>query len=84
MKTKEHIYLSTKTTKDTFTINGCGKFEDEKKHLSRTEAMLLYVKLHNWLMEDKQQEIKLEDIFNDEKRQSIKEFIDKQKQQDNE
>ena len=29
------------------------------------------------------QEIKFEDLFNDEKRQSIKEFIDKQKQQDN-
>jgi hypothetical protein len=53
MKTKEYYYLSTKTTKDTFTINGCGKFEAEKKHLSKTEAMLLYVKLHNWLMENK-------------------------------
>jgi hypothetical protein len=29
------------------------------------------------------QEIKFKDLFNDEKRQSIKEFIDKQKQQDN-
>jgi hypothetical protein len=53
MKTKEYYYLSTKTTKDTFTINGCGKFESEKKHLSKAEAMLLYVKLHNWLMENK-------------------------------
>ena len=53
MKTKEYYYLSTKTTKDTFTINGCGKFEAEKKHLSKTEAMLLYVKLHTWLMENK-------------------------------
>jgi hypothetical protein len=53
MKTKEYYQLSTRTTKDTFTINGCGKFESEKKHLSKTEAMLLYVKLHNWLMEDK-------------------------------
>jgi hypothetical protein len=56
MKTKEYYYLSTKTTKDTFTINGCGKFEAEKRHLSKTEAMLLYVKLHNWLMENKQQD----------------------------
>jgi hypothetical protein len=56
MKTKKYYQLSTKTTKDTFTINGCGKFEAEKKHLSRTEAMLLYVKLHTWLMEDKQQD----------------------------
>jgi hypothetical protein len=55
MKIKEHHYLSTNTTKETFTINGCGKFESEKKHLSRTEAMLLYVKLHTWLMEDKKQ-----------------------------
>jgi hypothetical protein len=54
MEDKKYHYLSTKTTKATFTINGCGKFEDEKKHLSRTEAMLLYVKLHTWLMEDKQ------------------------------
>ena len=54
MEKEEYHYLSTKTTKATFTINGCGKFEDEKKHLSRTEAMLLYVKLHTWLMEDKQ------------------------------
>jgi hypothetical protein len=53
IETKEYYYLSTKTTKDTFTINGCGKFEAEKKHLSKTEAMLLYVKLHNWLMENK-------------------------------
>jgi hypothetical protein len=53
MENKEYIHLSTKTTKDTFTINGCGKFEAEKKHLSKTEAMLLYVKLHNWLMENK-------------------------------
>jgi hypothetical protein len=30
-----------------------------------------------------EQEIKFKDLFNDEKRQSIKEFIDKQKQQDN-
>jgi hypothetical protein len=49
---KEYIHLSTKTTKDTFTIYGCGKFNEEKKHLSKTEAMMLYVKLHNWLMED--------------------------------
>ena len=51
---KEYIYLSTKTTKDTFTINGCGKFEAEKKHLSKTEVMMLYVKLHTWLMGDEQ------------------------------
>jgi hypothetical protein len=32
------------------------------------------------IMSITEQEIKLEDVFNDEKRQSIKEFIDKQKQ----
>jgi hypothetical protein len=50
MENKRYHYLSTRTTKNTFTINGCGKFEDEKKHLSKTEAMLLYAKLHTWLM----------------------------------
>lgn len=55
MANKEYIYLSTNTTEDIFTISGCGKFASEKKHLSRTEAMLLYINLHNWLMKDKQQ-----------------------------
>ena len=49
---KEYNYLSTSTTKNTFTINGCGKFEAEKKHLSRSDALLLYVRLHTWLIED--------------------------------
>ena len=35
------------------------------------------------IMSITEQEIKFKDLFNDEKRQSIKEFIDKQKQQDN-
>ena len=47
---KELIYLSTSSTKDTFTIYGCGKFNEEKKILSHTEALLLYVKLHEWLV----------------------------------
>jgi hypothetical protein len=51
---KEYIHLSTSTTKNTFTIYGCGKFNEEKKHLSKTEAMLLYVRLHTWLMGDEQ------------------------------
>ena len=46
---KEIIYLPIKTTKDTFTIGGCGKFNEEKKHLSKTEAMYLYVELHKWI-----------------------------------
>ena len=47
---KELICLSTSSTKDTFTIYGCGKFNEEKKILSHTEALLLYVKLHEWLV----------------------------------
>ena len=47
---KELIYLSTSSTKDTFTIYGCGKFNEEKKILSHTEALLLYVELHRWLI----------------------------------
>ena len=35
------------------------------------------------IMSITEQEIKFKDLFNDKKRQSIKEFIDKQKQQDN-
>jgi hypothetical protein len=53
-KKVELIYLSTSSTKDTFTINGCGKFEDEKKHLSKSEALLLYVKLHEWLISEEE------------------------------
>ena len=47
---KELIYLSTSSTKDTFTIYGCGKFNETKKILSHTEALLLYVELHRWLI----------------------------------
>ena len=56
---KELIYLSTSSTKDTFTIYGCGKFNEEKKILSYTEVLLLYVKLHEWLIgkEEVKQEI---------------------------
>jgi hypothetical protein len=56
---KELIYLSTSSTKNTFTIYGCGKFNEEKKVLSHTEAILLYAKLHEWLIgeEEVKQEI---------------------------
>ena len=56
---KELIYLSTSSTKDTFTIYGCGKFNETKKILSHTEALLLYVELHKWLIgeEEVKQEI---------------------------
>jgi hypothetical protein len=49
-KEKEYIHLSVSKTKETFTINGCGKFSEEKKHLTRTEASLLYIELHKWLL----------------------------------
>jgi hypothetical protein len=53
-ESKELIYLSTSFTKDTFTIYGCGKFNETKKILSHTEALLLYAKLHEWLIADKE------------------------------
>ena len=58
-ESKELIDLSTSSTKDTFTIYGCGKFNEEKKILSHTEAILLYAKLHEWLIgeEEVKQEI---------------------------
>jgi len=43
--------ISTKT-KNTFTINGCGKFQEEKIHLSKSQASLLYIELHNWIKEN--------------------------------
>jgi hypothetical protein len=46
---KEIIYLPIRTTKDTFTIGACGKFREDKKHLNKAEATLLYLKLHEWL-----------------------------------
>ena len=59
---KEIIYLPISTTKEVFTIGACGKFNEEKKHLSKTEAMYLYLKLHEWLFEEeniKKQPLKL-------------------------
>ena len=49
---KTKIYLPIRTTKDTFTIGACGKFNEEKKHLSKTEATYLYLKLHEWLFNE--------------------------------
>jgi len=51
-KVEELVYLSTSSTKDTFTIYGCGKFNEAKKILSHTEALLLYVILHEWLISE--------------------------------
>ena len=50
---KELIYLPIRTTKDTFTIGACGKFNEDKKVLTETEATYLYLKLHEWLFGDK-------------------------------
>lgn len=52
MEDTKYINMSTTKTKDTFTINGCGKFNESKKHLSKAEASLLYVELHRWLFEE--------------------------------
>lgn len=45
----KYIQLSTTKTKNTFTINGCGKFGESKLHLDKTTASLLYVELYKWL-----------------------------------
>lgn len=49
-KDKEYIHFSVTKNKEIFTINGCGKFSAEKKHLTRAEASLLYIELHKWLL----------------------------------
>lgn len=49
---KDYVNVSTTKTKDMFTINGCGKFGEEKKHLSKAEACILYAKLHEWIKEN--------------------------------
>jgi len=51
---KTKIYLPIRTTKDTFTIGACGKFNEEKKHLSKTEATYLYLKLHEWIFNEEE------------------------------
>ena len=49
MKEDEINLLSTRKTKDTFTVNGCGKFGESKIHLNKTEAYTLFVELYNWI-----------------------------------
>jgi hypothetical protein len=46
------IEMSTRATKDTFTIYGCGIFKETKKVLNKAEASLLYIELHKWLTTD--------------------------------
>lgn len=48
---KEIIYLPIKKTEDTFTIGACGKYNEDKKSLNKTEATYLYLELHKWLFE---------------------------------
>jgi len=47
------IYMPTSTTKETFTIHGCGKFSCESLHLDRIHATMLTVLLLKWLEENK-------------------------------
>lgn len=47
----DYIIKST-IKKDTFIINGCGKFHEEKKSLTRAEASFLYLELHKWLLDE--------------------------------
>lgn len=53
---KEITYLPIKTTKDTFTIGACGKFREDKKHLTKTEAIYLYAELHKWIFAEEKTE----------------------------
>ncbi len=50
MENSEYILPST-ITKDKFIINGCGKFNESRKSLSKAEASYLYLELHKWLTE---------------------------------
>lgn len=57
-KEVEFFYLPIKTTQTTFRIGGAGKFSDEHLSLSRTQAMLVYAKLHEWLFLNPKLEVK--------------------------
>lgn len=46
---KKYIESSSTKKADTFTINGCGLFQESQKHLTKAEASLLYIELHKWL-----------------------------------
>ena len=48
------LNIHTSSDENSFTIYGCGKFDETKKVLTRTEAALLYVELHKWLFNDKE------------------------------
>ena len=50
------IDVNIKTTDDTFTIYGCGIFNESSKKLNRAEASILYIELHKWLFPDELKE----------------------------
>lgn len=55
---QEFFYMPIKTTPTTFRIGGAGKFSDEHLSLGRTQAMLVYAKLHEWLFLNPELEVK--------------------------
>ena len=75
-QTKEIIYLPIKTTSDTFTIGACGKFNEEKKHLSKTEAIYLYLELHKWIFGEEKTET--ENIYLNRLKEQYKALKEKQ------
>ena len=74
---KEIICLPIKTTKDSFTIGGCGKFNEDKKHLSKTEAIYLYAELHKWIFAEEKTET--ENIYINRLKEQYKEHKKAQK-----
>lgn len=48
-KQQRGISVHTNSTSDTFTIYGCGKFGNESKVISKSEATFLYLQLHQFL-----------------------------------
>lgn len=69
---KEITYLPIKTTKDTFTIGACGKFREDKKHLTKTEAIYLYAELHKWIFAEEKTET--ENIYLNRLKEQYKEI----------
>lgn len=69
---KEITYLPIKTTKDIFTIGGCGKFNEEKKHINKTEAIYLYAELHKWIFTEEKTET--ENIYLNRLKEQYKTF----------
>jgi hypothetical protein len=51
---EKELILKSTITKDRFIINGCGKFSESRKSLTRAEASYLYLELHKWLFPEKE------------------------------